>query len=45
MHKEIKISKTYLNFGFSFRAFTLGINITKCSLMIDLAFVWIGIEW
>lgn len=45
MYKEIKIGKAYLSFGFSLKAFTLGINITRCSVMLDLAFVWIGLEF
>lgn len=45
MYKEIKIGKSYVNFGFSLKAFTLGINVAKGYVMLDLAFIWIGVEW
>jgi hypothetical protein len=45
MYKEIKMGKSYLNVGFSLKAFTLGINISKRYIMLDLAFVWVGIEF
>lgn len=45
MYKDIKIGKSYLNIGFSLKGFTLGINITRRYVMLDLAFIWIGVEW
>ena len=35
----------YLTYGFSFKAFGLGFNISKWAWHLDLGFLWIGGEW
>jgi hypothetical protein len=45
MHKQIEIGKYWINFGFSLRTFNLGIGISRGYITLDLAFVWIGIEF
>lgn len=45
MHKEVKVGKLWLNFGFSYRRFALGFCIDKYHIELDLFFVWVGVEF
>lgn len=45
MYKEVKISKLYLSFGFSFKRFAIGFSIDKYHMELDLIFIWFSIEY
>lgn len=44
MYKEIKLGRVYINFGATLREFSLGVNISRHDISLNLAFVWISIE-
>ena len=45
MYKEMKIGKAWVNFGFTLKAFNIGILISKGYISLDLVFIWIVIEF
>jgi|APGre2960657373_1045057.scaffolds.fasta_scaffold26847_3 hypothetical protein len=45
MYKEVKVSKLYLSFGFSFKRFAIGFSIDKYHMELDLMFIWVAIEY
>jgi hypothetical protein len=45
MYKEIKMGKAWVNFGFTLKAFQVGILISKGYISLDLVFIWIVIEF
>jgi len=45
MTNQIKIGKSWLYFGFSFKRFALGFEIDKYHADLDLFFVWVGVEF
>jgi hypothetical protein len=40
-----KVGKVYINAGFSFKRFALGFTISKGFIDLELAFLWIGVEF
>lgn len=44
-HYEKKVFGMWINYGFSFRRFGLGITFDKYFLSIDILFFWCGIEF
>jgi len=45
MHKEITVGGKWVNYGYSFKQFSLGFCIDKHHMSIDLVFFWAGVEW
>ena len=44
MYKEHNVRGGYLTYGTSWHSFSLGINISRYSIDLNLGFVWIGYE-
>lgn len=43
--KVKEFNRFWLMFGASLKQFSLGISISSYAISIDLAFVWVSLEW
>lgn len=42
---EVKIGRSWLSYGYSFRRVGFGFSIDRYTLQIDLIFFWVGLEF